>query len=137
MQRTDSFEKTLMLGKIEGRRRSGRQKMSWLDGINNLMDMSLSTLWSWWWTGKLAVLQTMGSQRVGYDWETEVNWCNFQSWPIIMPIDKCLYLSTEWRQLMDCTGGDSHARIILYSWMTAWIRTAFAISHLAIVWIRN
>ena len=42
MQRTDSFEKTVMLGKIEGRRRRGRQRMGWLDGITDSMDMSLS-----------------------------------------------------------------------------------------------
>ena len=71
---TDSFEKTLMLGKIEGRRRRRQHRMRWLDGITELMDMSLSRLQSWWWTGRPGVLQSMGFQKVGHDWLTELNW---------------------------------------------------------------
>ena len=72
MQRADSLEKTLMLGKIEGRRRRGRQRMRWLNGITDSMDMGLVDSGSWWWTGRPGVLQFMGSQRVGYDWATEL-----------------------------------------------------------------
>jgi len=66
MQRTDSLEKTLMLGKIEGRRRRGQQRMRWLNGITDSMGMSLSKLRGW--TGKPGVLQSTGSQSVGPDW---------------------------------------------------------------------
>ena len=74
MGRTDSLEKTLMLGKIKGRRRRGRQRMKWLDGI-----YSMPTQWTWvwasvgnWWrTGKPGVLQSVGTQRVRHDWATE------------------------------------------------------------------
>ena len=69
----DLLEKTLMLGGIGGRRRRGRQRMRWLDGITYWTWVWVNS-GSWWWTGSPSVLQFMGSQRVGHDWGTELNW---------------------------------------------------------------
>ena len=73
--RTDSLEENLILGKTEGRRRWGQQRMRWLDRASLTQ---WTWVWvgsgSWWWAGKPGVLQSMGSQRIGHDWTTELNW---------------------------------------------------------------
>ena len=79
MWRVDSLEKTLMLGGIGGRRRRGLQRIRWLDGITDLMNVGLVNSGSWWWTGRPGVLQFMGSHRVRHNWATELNWSEL-SW---------------------------------------------------------
>ena len=71
MRGTDSLDKTPVLGKIEGRRRRGQQRMRWLDGLTELVDMSWSKLWEMVKDGKPGMLQAMGSQRVRHDSVTE------------------------------------------------------------------
>ena len=71
---TASMEKTLMLGKIEGRRRKGWQRMRWLDDITNSPDMSISKLWELVMDREAWHAKPMGLQRVGQDWVTELNW---------------------------------------------------------------
>ena len=74
MQRTDSLEKTQMLGKIEGGRRREWQKLRWLEASLTRWTWVWIRSRSWWWTGKPGMLQSMWSQRVGHNRATELNW---------------------------------------------------------------
>ena len=88
MWRANSLEKTLMLGKIEGKMRRGQQRLRWLDGITNLMDMSLSSSGRWWRTGKPVVLHFMELQRFKHDWATQQQQRIFQcGTPVVMDTD--------------------------------------------------
>ena len=75
IQRADSLEKTVLLGKTDGKRRRGWQRMRWLDGIIDSVDMSWTNSGRWWRIGKPGVLQSMGSQRAGHELVTKQQQC--------------------------------------------------------------
>ena len=74
MGRADTFEKTLMLGKIEGGRRRGRQRWDGWRASSIWWTWVWASSESWWWTGRPGMLQFLGLQRVGHDWATQLNW---------------------------------------------------------------
>ena len=100
MRTANSVGKTLMLGKIEGRRRREWQRMRWLDGITNAMDMNLDNSRRWWGTGKPGVLQSMRSWRVRQDLATE------QQTTIYTDI-----FSKKWREPGEQSGHTSHINL--------------------------
>ena len=120
MRRTESFEKTLMLGKIEDRMRRGQQRMRWLDDITNWMDRSLSNSKSLWWTRKAGMLQSMALQRAGYDWATELNWYR---WKVkVLVTQSCPAVCDP----MDCSPPGSSVHGIHQPRMLNWVPISFS-----------
>ena len=86
LQRADSLEKTLMLGKIEARRRRRCQSMRWLDGITTQWTWVWASFGRWWRIGKSGVLQSIGHKRVGHNWVTKQQQHLKQQWLVYISI---------------------------------------------------
>ena len=132
--------KTLMLGGFGSRRRRGRQRMRWLDGITDSMDMNLGNSGSWWWTGRPGVLRFMGSQGVGHDWATKLNWIDPDSYEIVyIVISICISLMfSDVKHLFMCFSTIciySLGKCLLKFFTHFWIRLYLDFGVLHVFWI--
>ena len=117
MQRTDSLEKTLMLGKIEDRRRRGPQRMRCWMASPTQWTWVWASSGSWWWTGRPDVLQSVGSKRVSHDW-TELNW-EQRLWVRLTHLHWCACSGSA--LLHVCLRNGSHVLLVEVQTLESWL----------------